>query len=149
MFPWGHWVREGTWKRATFRPSMPPLRRAVERLWAAGSRWGIPKTAGPCRDILTRREALWTFVQVDGVDPTTNTAARAIRPGGLWRTGRFGPQSEKGARFVASLLPVVATLKQPQRHVLDALTAAGEAALRGEAPPSLVPISEQQSHAVA
>jgi transposase len=149
MFTWWHRVREGTLKRATFRTYMTPLRREVERLLAAGRRCGIPKTAGTCRDILKRREALWTFVQVDGVEPTNNTAERAIRPGVLWRKGSFGTQSEKGSRFVESMLTVVATLKQQQRHVLDYLTAACEAALRGEAPPSLVPISDQQSQAVA
>jgi len=34
----------------------------------------MPKTAGTCRDILKRREALWTFVQVEGVEPTNNAA---------------------------------------------------------------------------
>ena len=48
---------------------------------------GVPKTEGMCRDILKRRAAVWTFVQVDGVDPTNNTAERAIRPGVLWRKG--------------------------------------------------------------
>ena len=81
MFAWWHRVREGTLKRSTFRSYMSPLRREVERLLEAGSRCGVPKTAGTCRDILKRREALWTFVQVEGVEPTNNTAERSIRPG--------------------------------------------------------------------
>ena len=48
--------------------------REGERLVEAGSRGGVPTTAGTCRDILKRREALWTFVQVAGVEPTNNTA---------------------------------------------------------------------------
>ena len=84
MFTWWHRVREGTLKRSTFRSYMTPLRREIERLLEVGSRCGVPKTAGTCRDILKRREALWTFVQVDGVEPTNNTAERAIRPGVLW-----------------------------------------------------------------
>ena len=91
----------------------------------------MPKTDGTCRDILKRREALWTFVQVDGVEPTNNTAERSIRPGVLWRKGSFGTQSEEGSRFVESMLTVVTTLKQQQRNVLEYLTAACEAALRG------------------
>jgi transposase len=128
---------------------MPPLRREGERLLEAGSRWGVPKTAGTCRDILQWREALWTFVQVEGVEPTNKTAERAIRPGVLWRKGSFGTQSAEGSRFVASLMTVVATLKQQQRHVLEYLTTACEAALRGEEAPSLLPASDQKSHAVA
>jgi transposase len=149
MFAWWHRVREGTLQRSTFRSYMSPLRREVERLLEAGSRCGVPKTAGTCRDILKRRQALWTFVQVEGVEPTNNTAERSIRPGVLWRKGSFGTQSAEGSRFVESMMTVVATLKQQQRSVLEYLTAACEAALRGEAAPSLLPASAQTSQAVA
>src|SRR4029450_6714487 len=149
MFVWWHRVREGTLKRSSFRSYMTPLRREVERLWEAGSRCGVPKTAGTCRDILKRREALWTFVQLEGVEPTNNTAERSIRPGVLWRKGSFGTQSAEGSRFVESMMTVVATLKQQQRNVLEYLTAACEAALRGEAAPSLLPASVQKSQAAA
>jgi transposase len=149
MFTWWHRVREGTLQRSTFRSYMTPLRREVERLLEAGSRCGVPKTAGTCRDILKRREALWTFVQVAGVEPTNNTAERALRPGVLWRKGSFGTQSAEGSRFVESMMTVAATLKQQQRSVLEYLTAACEAALRGEEAPSLLPASAQQSQAAA
>jgi transposase len=149
MFRWWHRVRDGTLKRASFRSAMPPLRQAVERLLEAGSRCGVPKTAGTCQDILKRREALWTFVQIAGVEPTNNVAERSIRPGVLWRKGSFGTQSEAGSRFVESMMTVVATLKQQKRNVLEYLTAACEAALRGEAAPSLLPESDSKSQATA
>jgi transposase len=149
MFTWWHRVREGTLQRSTFRAYMTPLRREVERLLEAGRRCGVPKTAGTCRDILKRREALWTFVQVEGVEPTNNAAERSIRSGVLWRKGSFGTQSAAGSRFVESMLTVVTTLKQQQRNVLEYLTAACEAALRGEAAPSLLPARDQQAQAVA
>jgi transposase len=149
MFAWWHRVREGTLKRSTFRSYMSPLRREVERLLEAGSRCGVPKTAGTCRDILKRREALWTFVQVEGVEPTNNTAERSIRPGVLWRKGSFGTQSEEGSRFVESMMTVVSTLKQQQRNVLEYLTEACEAALRGDAAPSLLPANAQKSQTAA
>src|SRR5215216_4706638 len=149
MFTWWHRVREGTLNRSTFRSYMTPLRREVERLLEAGSRCGVPKTDGTCRDILQRREALWTFVQVEGVEPTNNTAERAIRPGVLWRKGSFGTQSAEGSRFVESMMTVAATLKHQQRNVLEYLTAACAAALRGEAAPSLLPESHQKAYAAA
>jgi transposase len=145
MFTWWHRVCEGTLQRSTFRSYMTPLRREVERLLAVGSQCGVATTAGTCREILKRREALWTFVQVQGVAPTNNAAERAIRPGVQWRKGSFGTQSEAGSRFVESMLTVVATLKQQKRQVLAYLTAAHEAALRGEATPSLLPSSERAS----
>jgi transposase len=149
MFTWWHRVREGTLARSTFRSYMTPLRREVERLLEAGSQCGVAKTEGTCREILKRREALWTFVQVEGVEPTNNTAERSIRPGVQWRKGSFGTQSEAGSRYVERIMTVVATLKQQNRNVLDYLTAAHEAALRGEAAPSLLPSSDQQSQAAA
>src|SRR5262247_1067319 len=149
MFTWWHRVREGRLARSTFRSYMTPLRREVERLLEAGSTCGEPKTAGTCRDILKRRQALWTFVQVEGVEPTNNTAERSIRPGVLWRKGSLGTQSAEGSRFVESMMTVVATLKQQQRNVLEYLTATCEAALRGEAAPSLLPESDQKAHAAA
>ena len=149
MFPWWHRVRRGTRQRSSCRAAMTPLRRAVERLVDVGSRCGVPKTAGMCQDILQRREALWTFVQVEDVEPTNHTAERAIRPGVLWRQGSFGTQSAEGARCVASRMTVVATLQQQQRSVLESLTAACAAALRGEESPSLLPASDRKSKAAA
>jgi transposase len=149
MFTWWHRVRAGTLQRSTFRSYMTPLRREVERLLEAGSTGGVPPTAGTCREILKRREALWTFVQVAGVEPTNNTAERALRPGVQRRKVSFGTQSEAGSRFVESMMTVVATLKQQHRSVLDYLTAAHEAVLRGEAAPSLLPPQEMESQAAA
>ena len=149
MVTWWPRVREGPLRRSTLRTSMTPLRREVERLLEAGRRCGGPKTAGAGRDILKRREALWTFVQVAGVEPTNHAAERAIRPGVLWRKGSAGTQSAAGSRLVASRLPVVSTLQQQQRNVLAYLTAACAAALRRAAAPSLLPANHQQMQAAA
>jgi transposase len=149
MFTWWHRVRDGTLKRSTFRSYMSPLRREVERLLEMGSRSGVPKTAGTCQDILKRREALWTFVQVAGVEPTNNAAERSIRPGVLWRKGSFGTQSAAGSRFVESMMTVVSTLKQQQRNVLAYLSTACEAALQGVPAPSLLPAYAQKAQAAA
>jgi transposase len=149
MVTWWHRVCAGALARSTFRSYMTPLRREVERLLEVGSQCGVAKTEGTCREILKRREALWTFVQVEGVEPTNNIAERAIRPGVQWRKGSFGTQSEDGSRFVESMMTVVATLKQQKRNVLDYLIAAHEAALRGEAAPSLLPARDQKSQTAA
>jgi transposase len=139
MFHWWHRVRDGTLAHVSFAHYMRPIRREVERLLEAGQTCGVPKTEGVCREILKLRQALWTFVRHEGVEPTNNVAERAIRPGVLWRKGSFGTQSPEGSRFVETMMTVVATLKQQHRHVLAYVTAACEAALRGEAAPSLLP----------
>jgi transposase len=142
MFHWWHRVRDGTLAHASFASYMRPIRHEVERLLEAGQTCGVPKTEGVCREILKRRQALWTFVRHAGVEPTNNAAERAIRPGVLWRKGSFGTQSAEGSRFVEAIMTVVATLKQQHRNVLDYLTAACEAALGGQRAPSLLPTSE-------
>jgi transposase len=121
---------------------MQPIRRQVERLLEGGQPCGVPKTAGTCRDILKRRQALWTFVRHVGVDPTNNAAERAIRPGVLWRQGSCGTQSPAGSRVVEAMMTVVTTLKQQQHNGLDYVTAACAAALWGEPAPSLLPTRE-------
>ena len=142
MCHWWHRVRDGTRKRSSFRRSMPPVRREVERRLDAGRRCGVPKTEGVCRDMLTRRQALWTFVPLAGVEPTHNASERAMRPGVRWRKGSVGTQSAQGSRFVDAMMTVVATLKPQHRHPLDDLMAACEAALRDEAAPSLLPADD-------
>jgi len=72
------------------------------------------------------------------VEPTNNVAERALRPAVLWRKGSFGADSEAGSQFAERLLTVVATCRQQGRRLLEFLVAAGEAALRGSPPPSLV-----------
>jgi transposase len=56
----------------------------------------------------------------------------------LWRKGSFGCDSEAGSRFAERVLTVVATCRQQGRSLSAFLVAAGEAALRGSPPPSLV-----------
>jgi transposase len=139
MFHGWHRVRDGTLAHASFGRYMRPIRREVERLLEAGQICGVPKTEGVCREILKRRQALWTFVRHAGVEPTNNAAERAIRPGVLWRKGSFGTHSAQGSRFVEAMMTVVATLKQQHCSVLAYVTAVCEAALRGAPPPSLLP----------
>jgi transposase len=67
--------------------------------------------------------SLWTFVRVEGIEPTNNNAERPLRRAVLWRRKSFGTQSESGARFVERILTVVITLRQQGRDVLDYLTA--------------------------
>lgn len=139
MFHWWHQVRDGTLTHARFRILMRPLRCRVARLLKAGQVCGMPKTEAVCREVSKLYDALWTFVRVEGVEPTNNAAERAIRPGVLWRKGSFGTQSARGAQFVEAMMTVVTTLKQQHRHVLAYLTEACEAAYTGLPAPSLLP----------
>jgi len=139
MFTWWHAFKKGTLSRAQFQEQMSPMRIEAGELLRKGTTCSHPSTAGTCRDILKREEALWTFVDVSGIEPTNNLAERQIRPGVLWRNGSFGTQSAAGSRFVERIMTVVSTLKQQGRNVLDYLVDACEAANQGRSAPSLLP----------
>lgn len=139
MFTWWHRVRDGTMTRASFQAQMKPVQQKVGELLRQGAACTHDKTAGTCRDILKREAALWSFVHIQGVEPTNNLGERQIRHGVLWRKMCFGTQSEAGSRFAERIMTVVATLKQQQRNVLDYLTEACDAANWGRPAPSLLP----------
>ncbi len=83
--------------------------------------------------------ALWTFVVLDGVEPTNNVAAQALRPAVLWRKGSFGTHSAAGSRFVERILTVSATCRRHGRDLLAFLVEARTAAQVGQPHPSLLP----------
>jgi len=139
MYEWWYRVRDGTMPRQVFQEKMQPLQHNVGHLLRLGAACDQPKTAATCRDILKREAALWTFVRVEGVEPTNNLAERQVRPGVLWRKRSFGTQSPAGSRFAERIMTVVATLKQQHRNVLDYLTDACLAANWGTSAPSLLP----------
>lgn len=139
MFDWWPKVRDGTMPRATFQEKMQPVQAKVADLLRLGTTCAHPKTAATCRDILKREVALWTFVYVEGVEPTNNLAERLIRPGVLWRKRSFGTQSQTGSHFTERIMTVVATLKQQHRNVLNYLVETCEAANWGKPAPSLLP----------
>jgi transposase len=62
-------------------------------------------------------EGLWTFVRVEGVEPTNNGAERALRHAVIWRRISGGTDSADGSRFVERMLTVVATCRQQKRNV--------------------------------
>jgi transposase len=145
IFALWHRVRDGTLSRARFQVAMRPHRRRVEAWLQRGTACRHTKTAATCRDVLALAPALWTFVDVPGVDPTNNAAERPLRPAVLWRRKSFGTHSAAGSRFAERLLTVAATLKAQQRNIVDYVTHACVAALHGAPAPSLLPLPSRTS----
>ncbi|MCI0570014.1 MAG: IS66 family transposase [Myxococcaceae bacterium] len=138
MFAWWEQVKEGSLSRRAFRRRMAPVRERVEVLLREGAACERKATAGRCREILKLASSLWTFVNVEGVEPTNNAAERALRSAVLWRKGSFGTHSSKGSRFVERMLTVAATLRQKGRNAVEFVTRACEAASQGQPAPSLL-----------
>ena len=132
-------VRDGTLSREAFREKMGDfIRPFIEYHLEQGSKLSDEKVAGMCREILKVRSALFTFMDHDGVEPTNNTAERAIRFAVLWRKLSFGSDSEAGAQFVERFLTVREMLKGQGREVYGFLFEACRAAQLGTKAPSLL-----------
>ena len=100
-----------------------------------------------CAGIDSLWPALWTYLDVPGVEPTNNGAERAIRPAVLpacrpavlWRTGSFGTQSGSGARFAGAMLTVAATCRMHGLDLFAYLAGVCTASMAGLAVPQLLP----------
>lgn len=139
LFGLWHRVREGLLSRPEFQGAVLPIQNQVHALLQEGATLPHPKTCHLCQNLLKLEPALWTFVTVEGVEPTNNSAERPLRRAVLWRRRSFGTQSSSGSQFVERVLTTVATLRLQHRDVLDYLTAACAAQIRGTAAPSLLP----------
>lgn len=140
LFKWWHRVRDGTLARSTFQAYVRPLRAKVaDLLRQAAACTGERRLAGMCEEILKLEVAMWTFVRVDGIEPTNNHCERELRHAVIWRKTSFGTQSDTGTTFVERILTAVGTLRLQKRNVLDYLAETSAAALVGSPAPSLLP----------
>ena len=137
LFDIWHRFRSGELDRSTLQAQMQPVQTALRQLLEQGPTLPLHKAQAFCRDLLALWPALWTFLDVESVEPTNNAAERALRPAVLWRKGCFGTQSDRGDLFVARILTIVATCRQQERHVLTFLTDAAQAYLAGQPAPAL------------
>jgi hypothetical protein len=148
LFELWYQVRDGTLKRKDFISLVAPIQREIHSLLEEGAGYDLSqgektplaKTARSCIQLLKVESAFWTFVNIEGIEPTNNAAERALRPAVLWRKNSFGSRSKAGSLFVSRMLTVVTTLRAQNRSVLDYLTDACRAARSGRPTPSLLPI---------
>jgi transposase len=139
LFEWWHRVRDGTLARSSFQTYVATMRPFLREDLERGAACACPKTAGTCRELLAGERHLWTFVRVEGIEPTNNDAERALRHGVIYRKLSGGTASEPGSRFVERMLSVVATCRQQDLNVLEYLTRCYQAHLDGQPAPSLLP----------
>ena len=136
-----HWrgCNSGQITYAFFQQQMQPIRQEIDGLLLRGAWSGNPRLRGMCKELYSHREWLWTFVEVEGIEPTNNTAERALRPAVIYRKLSFGTQSGAGSRFVERMLTVSETCRLQNRSVYDLLVAAVTASYRRQPAPSLLP----------
>ena len=81
--------------------------------------------------------ALWTFLTVEGVEPTNNPAERALRAPVIHRKVSLGTQSEDGERFAERALSAAATCRLQSRSLFTYLSELLIAHSRGDPFPAL------------
>lgn len=144
-----HRVRDGTMSRDEFRRKAKRHRRVILAALHRGRGYARSEVAGVCKEIYKLRDALFTFVDHEGVKPTNNHAEQLVRHAVIWRKVSFGTDSANGSRFVERMLTVVMTLRLQKRNVLDYVTEACNAALHGRQAPSLLPSAHASQLAAA
>ena len=131
--------KSGTIKWAAFQGEMTPIRATIDGLLLRGVFSDHARLVGMCDELYKHREWLWTFVEVQGIEPTNNTAERALRPAVIYRKLSFGTQSASGSRFLERMLTVSETCRLQGRSIFVYLTAAVEAHFQCQPAPSLLP----------
>ena len=144
---WHQW-KDGAIDWPTLQLSCRPLRqhfegtlqRVVDLGFAPKERTPWAQTVRTCQQLLLRKEALWTFLEIHGIEPTNNAAERALRQSVIQRKISLGVQSASGAICRSRLLTVTTTLRQQERDIWQFLEQAWIAHHRHGVMPSLLPI---------
>ena len=145
----GHWHRykDGTIDWPALQQSCRPIRQDFEARLQQVVELGAQRrertpwasTVRTCRKLLKVTGALWTFLEIEGIEPTNNAAERALRQSVIQRKISHGVQSTKGAICRSRLLTVTTSLRQQGRDVWQFLEQAWIAHHRGGVMPSLLP----------
>ena len=114
------------------------LQQLVELGYQCGERTPWASTVRTCQQLQKLTDGLWTFLENEGIEPTNNSAERALRQSVIQRKISHGVQSASGAICRSRLLTVTTTLRQQGRDVWEFLEQAWIAHHRGGVMPSLL-----------
>jgi len=89
--------------------------------------------------LFEHNERLFTFLEQEGVEPTNNSAERALRTGVQWRKICFGNRSTHGELATARLLTVAETCDLQRLNILAYLSAAIASHRKRQPTASLLP----------
>ena len=123
---------------STFQSNVRPIRKAFDGLLLRGQFSRNNRLIGFTAELYAHRDWLWTFTRIQGIEPTNNTAERALRPAVIYRKLSFGTQSENGSRYLERILTVSETCRLQSRSAYQYLIEAVQAEFQNQPPPSLV-----------
>jgi transposase len=142
LFEQWHLYKADTISWKSFQRKIAPVREEFNRLLLRGRNSGNKRLIGMCKELYKHRSWLWTFTEIEGIEPTNNTAERALRPAVIYRKLSFGTQSASGSRFIERILTVSETCRLQNRSPFQYLVAAMKAHFSQQTPPSLLPTEE-------
>jgi transposase len=116
-------------------PLQAELRTLLERAGRHSKRTRLHRVFA--NNLLKIWPALWTFVTIEGIEPTNNPAERALRSPVIHRKLSHGTRSNNGERFAERALSAAATCRQQRRSLFDHLTELITAHTRGDPLPAL------------
>lgn len=133
-----YWAREsGEMGQAEVMRKLAPLKARLVKVLKKARRHRKPGWA-LFKAMWKLWPALFTFVELTGVEGTNSKAERALRPAVIWRRTSIGTDSLAGDRFVERMLTVSATCYQRRVNLFSYLRDAVEAHFKG-VPAPLVP----------
>ena len=136
-----HWqaFKQGRISRHELHRKMVTVKAKFHAHLRRGRLLPDPKMGGTCKDVLRQFRVLWTYLDVEGVEPTNNAAERALRPLVILRGISLGTRTIPGQRLVARLASVVATCRQQRRNPIAYLAEVILQKRVGGTLPSLLP----------
>jgi len=135
---WDDFQNDGNRARLIARTA--PLKRELKPLLerCAGKSPKYKRTRGLARNLLKIWPALWTFTEIEGVEPTNNRAERGLRGAVIYRKLSLGSQSETGEHTIERLLSASQTCRLQHRSLFAYLADVLTATARGDPTPSLI-----------
>ena len=135
---WQQYQADGD--RPALKRAIAPLKRDLGALLEthARKRARHRHTRTFAKNLLKLWPALWTFSELDGVEPTNNAAERGLRGAVIYRKLSLGSQSEGGEQMIERLLSVSQTCRLQRRSLFAYLAAVLTARARDDPVPLLV-----------
>jgi transposase len=124
LFAAWHAFQQGKVTRRKLQTMIEPLQRRLGKTLVEGGLGDDARVSKFCEHLLILEPALWTFVKIEGVEPTNNYMERLLRRAVLWRRRSFGCNSASGCRFVERILTVTQTCRIRSKNALEYLHAA-------------------------
>lgn len=112
-----YWIASQEGCRPIRQAFVATLQWVVELGIQRGERTPWAKTVRTCQQLLQVADGLWTFLEIEGIEPTKNAAERALRQSVIQRNINHGVLSASGAICRSWLITVTTTLRQQGRDI--------------------------------